>query len=183
MEFAAADTAALVRQRLSESHWHMVVLDLSMPGGSGLDMVRMIKEASPGTRILVYTMHAEDQFGVRAVRAGADGFLSKDQPADRLIEAVRKILTGHRFVSDELLDKLAVNLARPERRLPHESLSDREYQVLRSLGGGRSISEIAADLQLSVKTVSTYRTRVLEKLDLRSTADIIRYALEHGLSD
>lgn len=180
-EFGFAGDAAQLREALATGHWHVVVLDLSMPGLAGLEMVRALKESNPRMRVLVYTMHPEDQLGVRAIRAGADGFLSKDQPADQLIDAVRRILAGRRYVSDNLLDKLAVALSHPEGGRPHELLSNREFEILLGIGAGKTVSRIAEELHLSIKTVSTYRIRVLEKLSLNSNTDLVRYALHHHL--
>ena len=182
MEFGHADSAAALISELERGFWHLVILDLSLPGSAGLELLRQVKEASPRTRVLVYTAHPESQFGVRAIRGGADGFLTKDRPVDEFLTAVKRVLEGRRYVSDTLLEKLADTLSQPETHGTHESLSDREMHVLRSLAAGKSPSEIAADLGISIKTVSTYRGRILEKLQLETTADIIRYALEHGLS-
>jgi DNA-binding NarL/FixJ family response regulator len=182
MEFGHADSAAALTAELDRGFWNVVVLDLNLPGSPGLELLRQIKEASPKSRVLIYTAHPESQFGVRAIRAGADGFITKDRPVEEFIVAVRKVLDGRRYVSDTLLEKLADTLSQPDAHLGHESLSNREMHVLRSLAAGKSPSEIAAELGISIKTVSTYRSRILEKLQLETTADIIRYALEHGLT-
>lgn len=182
VEFGNADSAATLMTELGRAFWNLVILDLNLPGAAGLELLREIKAASPRTRVLVYTAHSESQFGVRAIRAGADGFVTKDRPIDEFLVAVARVLEGRRYVSDTLLERLAESLSRPQTRSSHESLSDREIHVLRGLAAGRSPSEIAADLGISIKTVSTYRSRILEKLQLETTADIIRYALEHGLT-
>jgi two-component system, NarL family, invasion response regulator UvrY len=167
---------------ISSGLWDVVLLDLSMPGRGGLESVRELKDLSPSTSILIYTAHPEDQLGVRALRAGADGFITKDRPPEELVKAVRRVLEGKRYISDTLAERMAEALAQPVPDEPHELLSDREYQILRMMGSGKSASEIAVQLNLSVKTVSTYRTRVLQKLNLQTTAELIRYAVENRIS-
>lgn len=182
VEFGHAGSASELMSELRQGFWNLVILDLNLPGSAGLELLRQIKEASPKTRVLIYTAHPESQFGVRAIRGGADGFITKDRPVDEFLVAVGKVLEGRRYVSDSLLGKLAETLAQPETHGSHESLSDREMHVLRGLAAGKSPTELAAELRISIKTVSTYRSRILEKLQLETTADIIRYALEHGLT-
>ena len=140
----------------------------------------LVKDRSPDTKVLVHTMHPEDQFGVRALRGGADGYITKDAPVSEIIFAVRKLLQGGRYVSPGLAEVLAGALAANTDR-SIESLSDREFQVLRAITTGKTPTDIAEELQLSIKTVSTYRARILEKLDLRTTADLIRFGLEQHL--
>lgn len=173
---AADGTEALAELRTSP--WEMVLLDLSMPGRSGLDLLKDLRREQPRTPILVLSMHSPDQFAARALRAGASGYVTKDAAPTELATAIERILSGRSsYVSGEA-DRTPA--AEP---LPHESLSDREYQVLRMMGRGRTVSQIAADLALSVKTVSTYRARLLEKMRLSTTAQLMRYAIEHGLVD
>lgn len=174
---AAAQEALMV---LDEKPWTLAVLDISLPGGDGLELIRTVRDRSPNTRILVHTMHPEDQFGVRSLRAGADGYITKDAPVNEIIFAVRKILQGGRYVSPSLAEVLAGAMAaNTDRGL--SSLSDREFQVLRSITTGKTPTDIADELELSIKTVSTYRARILETLELRTTADLIRFGLEHHL--
>lgn len=168
-------------QHLSTGRWDLVILDLNLPGRGGLDVIRELKDASPTTGVLVYTVHPEDQFGVRALRAGADGYVTKEQDANDLIEAIQRILQGRRYISPALAESLANYVSGSTE--PHELLSDREMQILRMLASGHKPTDIAAELHLSIKTVSTYRTRILEKLKLSSSADIIRYAIRHNLAD
>lgn len=161
--------------------WDLILLDISMPGRSGLDVLRDLKTARPGTPILVQSMHAEAQFAVRVLKAGAAGYLTKDSLPEDLIHAVKKVLAGGRYVSPSLAEHLAGFLTAERGRPAHELLSDREFQVLRKLAAGRTVKEIGAELSLSIKTISTYRTRLLDKLDLRSNAEIAIYAEQEGL--
>jgi two-component system, NarL family, invasion response regulator UvrY len=163
-----------------EEFFLLAVIDISMPGGNGLGLIPEIKDRSPGTRILVHTMHPEDPFGYQALRCGADGFITKDAPVDQILLAARKILEGGRFVSPALGEVLASVLSTGSGG-GAESLSDREFQILRLITSGKTPTEIAEDLRLSVKTISTYRTRILEKLRLRTTAEMIRFGIQHNL--
>ena len=177
-----ADSAPALLDALSAGHCDLVILDLSMPGRGGLDIIRQIKDMTPATAILVYTMYPEDQFGVRALRAGADGYLTKDRPQEELIEAARRIDSGKRYITPALAESLANYISEPAGGSLHELLSDREFQILRLLASGKTPTDIANDLHLSIKTISTYRTRILTKLNLHTTADLIRYALEQKLA-
>jgi DNA-binding NarL/FixJ family response regulator len=178
IRYAASRQGAL--DAVVEKFFLLVVLDISMPGGNGLGLIPEIKDRSPRTRILVHTMHPEDPFGYQALRCGADGFITKDAPVDQILLAVRKILQGGRFVSPALGEVLAGALVTGIGG-GAESLSDREFQILRLITSGKTPTEIADDLGLSVKTVSTYRTRILEKLHLRTTAEMIRFGIKHNL--
>lgn len=177
--YAATRKEALAA--IAEKFYLLVILDITLPGGDGFALIREIKDRSPRTRILIHTMHPEDEFGVRALRAGADGFITKDAPVTRILVAVRKILQGGRYLSPELADML-IDATRVSSR-GADSLSEREFQILRAIASGKTPSEIAEDLNLSVKTVSTYRTRILEKLHLRTTAELIRFGMEHRLDN
>ena len=181
-DYAGVPNQPALMAALTASHWDLVLLDLTMPGRSGLEAVREIKDLSPSTAVLVYTMHPEDQLGVRALRSGADGFLNKERAPEELVSAVRRILEGKRYISDTLADRMAQFLAQPETGTAVDLLSDREYQILKLLGSGHMPTDIADQLHLSVKTVSTYRARVLEKLNLQTTADLIRYAIENKIT-
>ncbi len=176
----AADSAgalALVRTHEAE----VILLDLSMPGRSGLDMIKQIKDEKPALRILVLTMHAEEQYAVRAFKSGASGYLTKESAAAELVAAVTKIAAGGVYVSLTMAEKFALNLNAPQTALPHQQLSDREFDVFKRLVAGVSISEIANQLCVSSKTVSTYKTRVMEKLQISTEAALIRYAIKHRL--
>lgn len=164
-----------------ENRWDLVLLDLSMPGGEGTDLVQKIRALSPDLPVLVFSVHAEEELALTLLQAGADGYVEKTAGADELVAAVRRVLEGETYVSPNLASRFADALAggRTERR--HERLSGREFQVLRLFGEGKSVSEIAELLSLSVKTVSTYRSRVLEKMEMDSTAELIRYTIDRGL--
>ena len=176
---ASAGSAAEALRKVADSEWDAVVLDMTMPGRSGAETIAEIKKLCSHARILVYSVHHESQFGVRSIRAGADGYLTKDRPLSELAEAVRTLLDGRRYITPALADALATAVIAPDP--PHVKLSDRELQVYRLLIAGKSPTEIAAELALSIKTVSTYRTRIAEKLNAGSLAEMIRYACDNGL--
>jgi DNA-binding NarL/FixJ family response regulator len=182
LEFgAAADYAEALRLALEQT-WHLVIVDLDLPGGrSGLDLITSLHDAGCWAPVLVYTLHLEDQFGIRALKAGALGYLSKAAPIGELVTAVRTLLAGNRYISSALAGAMAEHLVRKAPESPHDLLSKREFEVFRALALGHPIVQIASELQLSPKTVSTYRSRVLEKLNLKSTSDLIRYAIAHAL--
>jgi two-component system invasion response regulator UvrY len=159
----------------------VVLLDVSMPGAPFMETLRRLREEHPTVRILVLSAHPEDQWALRALKAGASGYLTKDHSPNQLVEAVRRVFRGGRYVSPELAERMASLLGSGFGAAPHEMLSDREFDVLRGLGAGYSVKEIAESMRLSPKTVSTYRTRVLTKLDASSNADLVRYAAAHGL--
>ncbi len=166
-----------------EATFDAVVLDLSMPGRSGFDLLSEIKHREPKVPVLIMSLHAEDQYAVRALRAGAAGYLTKSAAPEQLVAAVTKIMRGGRYVSDMVAERLATEAiggAKPTESR-HERLSDREFDVMRGIASGSSVSEIAAQMHLSVKTVSTYRTRLLEKMGMSNNAELTRYALEQGL--
>jgi two-component system, NarL family, invasion response regulator UvrY len=179
LECEAVGSAGEALQKVEHDSWHVISLDISIPGRSGPELIQEIKRRQPGARILVYTVHPEDQFGVRSLQAGADGYLTKDRPMDELIHAVQTLLAGNRYISNALAQVLADAVTLPPE--PHRLLSERELQVLRLLVTGVNPKEISDRLNLSIKTVSTYRARVLEKLHLSSTADLVRYAIQHHL--
>lgn len=160
---------------------NVVLLDVSMPGRGGLETVQELKRLVPGVRILMLTVHPEDDFAIRCLRAGADGYLTKEAAPELLVEAVRKIHAGRKYVSPALAELLALNLDAGHEKAPHERLSARELEILRLIASGKTVGEIGTELHLSVKTVSTYRARILEKTGLKNNASIMRYAVEHGL--
>ena len=159
----------------------VVVLDLSMPGRSGIDLLAEVKQRHPKQAVLIMSLHGEEQFAVRALRAGASGYLTKAAAPEQLLAAVVKVARGGRYVSEALAERLAADVGRDALAAPHERLSDREFEVLRGIASGSSVSDIAAEMRLSVKTVSTYRTRLLEKMGMGSNSELTRYALQHGL--
>lgn len=183
-EFGEACSAQEALEATWAKAWDLIILDISMPGRSGLDVLRDMVQARPETPVLVQSMHAEDHFAIRVLRGGALGYITKDSMPDELLRAVRKVLEGGRYVSLSLAEKLAGFLTgSADGRPPHETLSDREFQVLRMLASGRVVKDIGAELSLSIKTISTYRTRILEKLQLRTNAELAQYALREGLLD
>jgi DNA-binding NarL/FixJ family response regulator len=168
---------------VSQDPWTVILLDLSMPGQSGLDALKQIQSLRPETKVLVLTMHPEDQYAVRVLKAGASGYLTKDTASAVVAQAIEKVMAGGKYLSATLAENLVKTLAEPAGQAPHEGLSDREYQVFRMIALGKSVKEIAFELSLSIKTVSTYRMRVLAKLHFERNAEIIRYALREKLVD
>jgi two-component system invasion response regulator UvrY len=158
-----------------------LVLDITMPGKNGLDVLKELRRKHPQLPVLVLSMHPEDQFAIRILRAGASGYVTKESAPEELIGALRKVCKGAKYVSPQLAEKLAVFIEDDKRGPLHEQLSDREYQVMSMLALGKTVSEIADELLLSVKTVSTYRTRVLEKMKMTTNAELVRYALQNQL--
>lgn len=163
--------------------WDLVVLDLEMPGRGGLDALKRIRGHRPEVPVLVLSAHTEDQYAIRSLRGGARGYVTKASAADELVLAVNKLLAGAAYVCASLAGHLASMLTAEPERPPHEALSDREMQVFRMLASGKSVKEIGHELALSDKTISTYRARVLEKMNLRTNAELMRYALRTGLVD
>jgi len=163
--------------------FEVLLLDLSMPGRSGIELLRQVKSERPELRVLILSMHAEDQYAVRAIRAGASGYLTKDTASEQLVAALRKIAAGGLFITPRVAETLALGLQAASDELPHKRLSDREHQVFLLLAGGESVSAIAARLHLSVKTVSTHKTHILGKLGVESLAELVRYAIVHKLLD
>ena len=181
LEDEAASVAEL-REKLRTGSYDVIILDITLPGGpDGLDALRELREEHPGTAILILSMHPEQQFAARAFRAGAAGYLVKGSVPSDLLCAVRKVAGGGKHVSPALAEQLAMDLAEMREKAPHEGLSDREYRVLRALASGQGLTETARELCLSTSTVATYRARLLAKLNLKSTADLIRYAVTHRL--
>jgi two-component system invasion response regulator UvrY len=176
-----AENADQLIAELEAGDWDLVILDVSMPGRSGFDVLRQLKAVRPNLPILVLSMHAEAQYGKRMLRAGASGYMNKEIAAEELVTAVRHILSGHRYVSPALAETLARDFDESVPRPPHERLSDREFEVLRQIASGRTVSQIAEDLRLSTPTVSTYRARILEKMGLVTNAELIRYAIQHRI--
>jgi DNA-binding NarL/FixJ family response regulator len=170
-------TLDLVRRQA----WDLVVLDLTMPGGNGLEAIKEMRRHRPATPVLVLSMHPEDQFAVRVLRAGAAGYLTKETAPEALVQAIRTTLAGRKYVTPSVAERLAEAVDTSAGGPPHAILSDREYSVLCRIAAGRTVSEIAEQLLLSVKTVSTYRARILDKMGLRTNAELMRYAMEHGL--
>ncbi len=166
-----------------EKDFDVLLLDLSMPGKSGMDLIKQVKSERPRLRILVLSMHQEHQYAVRAIKAGASGYLTKDSASTQLVSAIEKVAGGGAFISAEVAEQLALGAMPQTEGPPHTSLSDREYQVFRMLVSGQAVSEIANELNLSVKTVSTHKARLMEKMGIENQADLVRYAMRHRLVD
>jgi len=178
-----ATTGYEALQRLAESTCDLVLLDLSLPDIDGLDLLKHLKREHPQRPILILTMHSEDQFALRALKAGASGYLTKESAPAELVTAVRKVVAGGRHISQRLAESLAAHLGPDAEKAVHERLSDREYQVLRLIAAGRSTRDISVQLSLSTKTVSTYRARLLDKMRMRTSAELMAYAVRHHLAD
>jgi DNA-binding NarL/FixJ family response regulator len=179
--FGEARNAQEALDLVWKEHWDVIILDITMPGRSGLEVLREIKKSKPRTPVLVLSMHPENQFAVRVLKRGANGYMTKESAPAELVGAIRKVLAGGRYVSASLAEKLATYLSTDNQKPPQELLSDREFQVLRLIASGKIVSEIAKELSLSVKTISTYRTRILEKMGLRNNAELMHYAMQHQL--
>ena len=185
-DFVVAGEAAdgtQVMQQVRALDFDVLVLDLSMPGRSGMELIKLVKAEKPRLRILVLSMHQETQYAVRAIKSGASGYLTKESAPAQLEQAIRKIAGGGAYISTEVAEQLALGAMPGSEQLPHETLSDREFEVFRLLVTGEGVSEIAARLNLSVKTVSTHKSNLMHKLGLPNHTELVRYALKHGLAD
>jgi two-component system, NarL family, invasion response regulator UvrY len=161
--------------------FNIAVVDISMPGRGGLDIIRTLRAERPSLKVIILSMHPEEQYAIRSLRDGASAYLTKANAADELVQAIRAVSCGKRYITPSVAERLASYIEEDGSRLPHEGLSDRELQVLGMIGEGKSIAQIAVELSLSAKTVSTYRARILEKMGMGSSAQLIRYALQHKL--
>jgi DNA-binding NarL/FixJ family response regulator len=176
-----AENAEKVISQVEHHGWDLVILDVSMPGRSGIDVLADLKRVHPKLPVLILSMQSEQQYGRRLLKAGASGYMNKDSAPEELIRAIRKVLAGGRYVSSTLAEKLALDLNEDAARPPHDSLSDREFEVLRLLSSGKTVSQIAEELHLSLTTISTYRSRILEKMNMTTSAEIIHYAVRNNL--
>ncbi|WP_431095048.1 response regulator [Polaromonas aquatica] len=172
-----------VMQRVRELAFDVLVLDLSMPGRSGMELIKLVRNEKPQLRILVLSMHQELQYAVRAIKNGASGYLTKESAPAQLEQAIRKVASGGAFISAEVAEQLALGAMPGSEAVPHESLSNREFEVLQLLVTGVSMTDIATRLNLSVKTVSTHKTNLMQKMGLQNQSELIRYALKHGLAE
>ncbi len=179
--FGQAENAGQAIELVMKEKWNVMLLDLSLVGRSGLDVLKQVQKTHPKLPVLILTMHEEEQFGVRAIKAGAAGYITKGTAAKVLSEAIRHVLKGGKFITPTLAQRLAAEVSEPDTKTMHEELSDREIEVLRKLAEGRTVKEIAHDLSLSHKTVSTYRMRMMRKMHFRTAAELTRYAIEHQL--
>jgi len=176
-----ASTGHEVLNKALKNDYDVVVLDITMPGINGIDVLKQIKSQRPELSVLVLSIHPEEQYAVRALKAGASGYLTKESAPDELIAAIRKVSVGKKYVSPSLAEKLVFELEIDHEKPLHETLSDREYQVMCMIASGKMLNEVADELYLSVKTISTYRTRILEKMNMKSNIELTRYAIKHGL--
>lgn len=186
LDSSVCDEAANAEQAIAKiraEDWDLVILDIKMSGRGGLDVLSDIRQERRELPVLVFSVHPEDQYARRVLKAGARGYMTKETPPEELIKAIRRILSGGRYVSPALAERLALDLSEDTGRQVHEALSDREFQVLRMIASGKTVSQIAEELHLSGATVSTYRGRILEKMRLTNTAELIRYALSNHLVD
>jgi DNA-binding NarL/FixJ family response regulator len=180
--FGEANTALEVTQLVREENWDLVILDISLGGGrNGLDALKEIRRIRPRLRVLVLTMHAEEQYARRAFKAGAAGYITKDSSRAELLKAVNKVAEGFRYISPAFAEELVVDLERGNDRPPEETLSDREFEVMRLIASGKTVGEIAILLSLSGNTISTYRARILEKMEMRTNAELTHYAIQKHL--
>ena len=180
-EVAEASNASEALELVGRKKWDVVVLDINMPGRSGFEVLQELKQRHPKLPVLVLTAYPEDQLAVRALEAGAAGYVTKQAASEELVAALRKVLAGGSYISASLAEKIAGRMRRGLETAPHEKLSPREFEVMVKLAGGRSLKEIADELSLSVKTVSTFRSRVMEKLGLQNNVELAHYAVERGL--
>jgi DNA-binding NarL/FixJ family response regulator len=181
--FSEAGSGDEVLSRVAGSQIALVVLDINMPGRSGLDVLRDVKRAYPRLPVIIMSVQPEDQYAIRCLRAGAAAYINKDSAPEELAEATRKILGGGRYISPRMAERLVDQLDEPTDKPPHDSLSDREHEVMRMIASGVPLTEIAERLHVSVKTVSSYRSRIMEKMQMKSNAEVTRYAMTHQLID
>jgi two-component system invasion response regulator UvrY len=181
--FGEASTPPEALALATEQDWDVAVLDLSLGGRSGLEVLKALKQIRPRLPVLILSMHSEEQYARRAFKAGAAGYITKDSPRSELVKAISKVAEGGRYVSHALAEELVIDLERGSDRPPHETLSNREFEVMRLIASGKTVGEIAVLLSLSDKTISTYRARILEKMNMKTNAELTHYAIKSGLVD
>jgi len=174
------DAEGAIKKTISQE-WDVIICDLSMPGRSGLDVVQQVKQNFPKLPVLILSIHPEEQYAIRTLKAGAAGYLSKDAATEELVKAVQRVLQGRKYISSSLAEKMATELDQDISKPPHELLSDREFEIFKMVAAGKTVSEIAEQLSLSITTVSTYRARLLTKMNLKTNAELTRYGLENKL--
>jgi DNA-binding NarL/FixJ family response regulator len=180
MRGEASEYSSLMKL-MKEEPCDVLLLDISMPGKNGIDVLKIVHEQYPKAQVLILSMYPEDQYAIRALKAGAAGYLTKDSAPERLVEAILSVSKGKKYITPKVAEMLATHLVTDTEGAPHESLSDREFQTMRLIASGKQLSQIADELALSPKTVSVYRARVLEKMQLKNNAEITHYAIKHGL--
>lgn len=183
LSFGEAENAQGALEQVRKRNWDLLILDIVLPGRSGIDVLRDLKAVRPKLPVLVLTVHPEERFAKRALKAGAAGYVNKEEAPAELVKAVRKVLAGGRYVSPAFAERLAMDLAVETDKRIDEVLSDREFEVLCSIASGKTVSQIAEQLRLSVKTISTYRSRILEKMGMKTNAELTHYALRNNLVD
>lgn len=181
--FGEAQNTREMLEHLQKEHWDVLILDITLPGRSGLELLGELKLTHPNLPVLVLSMHPEDQYGIRVLKSGASGYMTKESAPDEIVVAIRKILRGGKYVSPALAERLVSNLEVDREKPLHEALSDREYEVMVMICAGKILKEIAQKLDLSIKTVSTYRSRILKKMKMENNAELIRYAIKNQLVD
>ena len=170
-----------ILEKIRAADFDVVILDISMPGKDGIDVLKQIKHIKPHLHVLILSMHPEDQYAFRAIKGGASGYLTKDKATDELIEAIRRIASGRKYISPDVAEQLAIDIERDFDRPLHQKLSDREYQVMCLIATGKTVKQIAEELALGVSTISTLRARILKKFDMKTNTEIAHYAVKHGL--
>lgn len=176
----AGDEAEIMNQ-LSKKRYDVILLDISMPGRGGIDVLSQLRSSGINTPVLILSAHPEEQYAVRSIRAGAAGYLTKTCGTEELISAIRRVASGRKYISETLAERLADDVGKDVEKPPHELLSNQEFEVMRRIASGKTASEIAREMSLSVKTISTYRSRILEKMNMKSNAEVMRYCFEKGL--
>lgn len=180
-EISEASSASEVLKKITEKKWDILILDVDMPGRNGLDVLKQLKDEGVKTPVLVFSMHPEELIAIRAIKLGASGYLSKDTADDELVRAINHIMLGKKYITASLAEQLATQIENPTNKAPHELLSDREYQTLLLIAKGKTVSQIAEVLSLGVPTISTYRSRILEKTGMKSSAELTTYAIRNNL--
>ena len=181
LDCGEAENGDQVLSQVQSQHWDLVILDVTMPGRSGIEVLADLKRTHPDLPVLVLSTHLEDQYGKRLLKAGASGYLNKTSAPGELLRAVRKVLAGGRYVSEALAERIAAELYRDQGQPLHTTLSDREFEVLRLIASGRTLTQIADELHLSAATISTYRARILEKMNMTTNAELMHYAFKNHL--
>lgn len=181
LEFGEATTASETLQQLKESRWDLLILDIEVPGRNGFEVLQQLRSERVKTPVLVFSFHREEQIAVRALKAGAAGYLSKDAADTELVSAVVQILSGNKYISTAVAQQLIARLDNPQGKEPHELLSDREFQTLLLIASGKTVSQISEELSLSISTISTYRSRILEKMAMKTNAELTNYAIRRNL--
>jgi len=174
------DAEGAIKKTIS-NEWDIIICDLSMPGRSGLDVVQQVKQNFPKLPVLILSIHPEEQYAIRVLKAGAAGYLSKDAATEELVKAVQRVLQGRKYISPSIAEKMAADLDQDTSKPPHEILSDREFDIFKMIAAGKTVSDIAEQLSLSITTVSTYRARILAKMNMKANAELTRYGLENKL--